>query len=128
MSRLLVFVGIGGFAGSILRYALSGYVQQVTQSTGFSYGTLAVNALGCFIIGFLSQLVESYGFFNAEARAVLIPGFLGGFTTFSTFSNETLNLFRDNETTLGLVNISLHIVLGLGAVWAGRALAAALWR
>jgi fluoride exporter len=128
MSRLLVFVGIGGFAGSVMRYALSGYVQQVTHSTSFSYGTLFVNVLGCFIIGFLSQLVESYGLFSAEARALLIPGLLGGFTTFSTFSNETLNLFRDDETALGLVNIGAHIFLGLGAVWAGRALAAALWR
>jgi fluoride exporter len=128
MSKLLVFVGIGGFAGSVLRYGLSGYVQQITQSTGFSYGTLAVNVLGCFIIGFLSQLVETQGVFSAETRAALIPGFLGGFTTFSTFSNESLNLFRDNESVLGFVNVGAHLVLGLGAVWAGRALAALIWR
>jgi fluoride exporter len=128
MSRLLVFVGIGGFVGSVLRYALSGYLQQVTQSATFSFGTIAVNALGCFIIGFVSQLVESYGVFNAETRAALIPGFLGGFTTFSTFSNETLNLLRDSQATLGFVNIGVHLILGLGAVWAGRALAATLWR
>ncbi len=128
MSRILVFVGIGGFIGSMLRYAASGYVQQVTGSSTYSYGTIAVNVIGCFIIGFLSQLVESAGLLGPEARALLIPGFLGGFTTFSTFSNETLNLFRDGETPLAFANVAAHILLGLGAVWAGRALAAAIWR
>ncbi len=128
MSRVLVFVGIGGFIGSVLRYAASGYVQQVTGSSTYSYGTIAVNVIGCFIIGFLSQLVESTGLLGPEARALLIPGFLGGFTTFSTFSNETLNLFRDGETPLAFANVAAHILLGLGAVWAGRALAAAIWR
>lgn len=128
MSRILVFVGIGGFVGSVLRYSTSGYVQQLTQSTNFSYGTLAVNVIGCFVIGFLSQLVESYGLLSAETRALLIPGVLGGFTTFSTFSNETFNLFRDSETPLALANVAAHLVLGLGAVWAGRALAASMWR
>ena len=59
MSKVLVFVGVGGFIGSVLRYAASGYIQQLTQSSTFSYGTIVVNVLGCFIIGFLSQLVES---------------------------------------------------------------------
>jgi fluoride exporter len=128
MGKLLVFVGIGGFVGSVLRYVASGYVQQLTQSTNFSYGTIAVNVIGCFIIGFVSQLVDSYSLLNAETRALVIPGFLGGFTTFSTFSNETLNLFRDGETPLALINVMAHIVLGLGAVWAGRALASSIWR
>ncbi len=128
MSKVLVFVGVGGFIGSVLRYAASGYVQQLTHSATFSYGTIVVNIVGCFIIGFLSQLVESVGLLGPETRALLIPGFLGGFTTFSTFSNETLNLFRDGESPLAFVNVAAHIVLGLGAVWAGRALAAAIWR
>ncbi len=128
MNKIWVFVGIGGFVGSVLRYAASGYVQQLTQSSTFSYGTIVVNVLGCFIIGFMSQLVESVGLLGPETRALLIPGFLGGFTTFSTFSNETLNLFRDGETPLAFANLAVHIVLGLGAVWAGRAVAAAIWR
>ncbi len=128
MSRVLVFVGIGGFLGSVLRYVVSGYVQQLTHSSTYSFGTIAVNVIGCFIIGFLSQLVESVGLLGPDARALLIPGFLGGFTTFSTFSNETLNLFRDSESLLAFTNLAAHIVLGLGAVWAGRALAAAIWR
>jgi fluoride exporter len=128
MGRMLVFVGIGGFAGSILRYLTSGYVQQLGQRTNFAYGTIAVNVLGCFIIGFVSQLAESHGLMTAETRAFLIPGFLGGFTTFSTFGNETMNLLRDSETPLALVNIAGHILLGLGAVWLGRSLAILLWR
>lgn len=128
MSRLLLFVGIGGFTGSILRYVISGAIQQLTQSTSFSYGTLAVNVVGCLIIGTLSQLAESYGLLTAETRALLITGVLGGFTTFSTFSNETMNLFRDRENLLGLLNIGAHIFLGLGAVWMGRTLALILWR
>ena len=128
MTRIWVFVGIGGFVGSVLRYATSGYVQQLTQSNTFSYGTIVVNVLGCFIIGFLSQLVESVGLLGPETRALLLPGFLGGFTTFSTFSNETLNLFLDGETPLAFANLAAHMVLGLGAVWAGRAVAAAIWR
>ena len=76
MNRLLLFVGIGGFTGSILRYVISGAIQQLTQSTSFSYGTLAVNVLGCLIIGILSQLAESYGLLTAETRALLITGVL----------------------------------------------------
>jgi CrcB protein len=128
MSRLLLFVGVGGFAGAMVRYVLSGYVQQATRSAAFPYGTLVVNVLGCFVIGLLSQLVESHGLLTADARAVLLPGFLGGFTTFSTFGNETMNLLRNAESPFALVNVAANVVLGLGAVWAGRTIAAVLWR
>jgi fluoride exporter len=127
MNRLLL-VGVGGFTGSVLRYIISGYVQQITKSSSFSYGTIAVNVLGCLIIGILSQLAESYGLLSAETRALLITGFLGGFTTFSTFSNETLNLFRDSESLAAFLNICGHVFLGLGAVWMGRTFALILWR
>jgi len=128
MSRLLLFVGCGGFAGAVLRYVLSGYVQQITQSAAFPYGTLAVNVVGCFVIGLLSQLVEAHGMLTADARAALLPGLLGGFTTFSTFSNETMNLFRDSQSPWALANVAANVVLGLGAVWLGRATAAVIWR
>jgi CrcB protein len=128
MSRLLLFVGCGGFAGAVLRYAVSGWVQQWSRSAAFPYGTLAVNILGCFIIGLVSQLVESHGMLTADERAAVLPGFLGAFTTFSTLSNETMNLFRDSESPLAFANLSAHVVLGLAAVWAGRAAAELLWR
>ena len=128
MGRLLLLVGIGGFTGSILRYSASGYVQQLIKSSNFPYGTLVVNVLGCFLIGFLTYLADYYGVLTSEARALLITGFLGGFTTFSSFSNETFNLMRDGETLLALVNVGVHIFLGLGAVWLARTFAFIIWR
>lgn len=127
MGRLLL-VGAGGFLGSILRYLASGWVQRWLQTASFPFGTLAVNVLGCLVIGFLSQLADARGVFTPETRALVFVGVLGGFTTFSTFSNETFNLLRDNEVIPALANLSAHIVLGLGAVWLGRALAYWLWR
>jgi fluoride exporter len=127
LERVLL-VGIGGFVGSILRYWVSGYVQQVTQSVQFSYGTLAVNLIGCLVIGFLSELADSHGLFTTEMRALVFVGVLGGFTTFSTFGSETLNLLRDGENQLALANIGLQVILGLGAVWLGHVLASLIWR
>ena len=127
MGRILL-VGVGGFIGSILRYAVSGYVQQWTKSVDFPYGTLAVNLIGCLAIGFLSQLAETHGVFTAESRAFVFVGVLGGFTTFSSFGNETMNMLRDGESLLALANITAQLVLGLGAVWLGRVLAYGIWR
>lgn len=126
--NVIFLVGLGGFAGSVLRYLISGYAQRLSQSADFPYGTLAVNLLGSLTIGFLAHLVEMRGAFSSETRALLFFGLLGGFTTFSTFSNETLNLARDGQVTLALGNLSTHILLGLGAVWLGRILSAWIWR
>lgn len=127
MGKILL-IGLGGCLGSVLRYLVSGYVQQVTKSVEFPYGTLAVNLLGCFIIGFLSQLADTRGVFTAESRTFAFVGFLGGFTTFSTFGNESMNLLRDGENVFALVNVGTHIAFGLGAVWLGRTLAHLIWR
>ncbi len=123
----LFLAGIGGFIGSTLRYAATGYVQQLSRSIDFPYGTLAVNVIGCFVIGFLSQLAESRGMFTAESRTFVFIGILGGFTTFSAFGNETMNLWRDGQNTLALANVAAHLFLGLGAVWISRALAYQIW-
>jgi CrcB protein len=127
MGKLLL-IGAGGFIGSVVRYLLSGYVQQVSRSIGFPWGTLAVNLLGCLVIGFLAYLADTRGWLPDEARAFLFVGLLGGFTTFSTFGNESLNLLREGDNLLALANIGAHLVLGLGAVWAGRTLAYLIWR
>jgi CrcB protein len=124
----ILLVGIGGFIGSIARYLASGYAQQLSQSTDFPYGTLAVNVLGCFIIGFLSQLAENRGVFTSESRLLVFTGFLGGFTTFSSFGNETLNLARDNQMMNALANIGANVIIGLFAVWLGRTAAYLIWR
>jgi CrcB protein len=123
----LILAGIGGFIGSSLRYAATGYVQQLSRSIDFPYGTLAVNLIGCFVIGLLSQLAESRGVFTAESRTFIFIGILGGFTTFSAFGNETMNLWREGQNTLAMANVAAHIFLGLGLVWVGRALAYQIW-
>ena len=124
----LFLVGAGGFLGSVLRYIVSGYVQQSSGSVGFPYGTLTVNVIGCFVIGALSALAENRGVFTTEARLFVFVGILGGFTTFSTFSNETMNFLREGDNLRALVNVVAQLILGLGAVWLGRSLVTAIWR
>ena len=123
----LLLIGTGGFIGSILRYLVSGSVQAASHSIAFPYGTLAVNVAGCLVIGLMSYLTDSRGAGSPETRAVLMVGLLGGFTTFSAFGNETLNLFRDGEHLLAGANVAANVMLGLTAVWLGRVAAHALW-
>lgn len=124
----LLWVGLGGFVGAVMRYLISGWVQALTRSVSLPYGTLAVNVLGCFMIGALSYLAEARGLLHAEARLFLLVGLLGGFTTFSTFSNETFILIRDGEMLIALLNVTANVALCLAAVWAGRAGALVIWR
>jgi fluoride exporter len=121
-------VGAGGFVGSILRYWFSGVVQQWNQSALLPVGTLAVNLVGCLVIGFLSQLADMRGVFAAETRALVFVGVLGGFMTFSAFGDERMNLMRDGETPPALLNVSAHLVFGLAAIWLGRNAAYWIWR
>jgi fluoride exporter len=123
----VLLVGMGGFVGSIARYWLSGFVQDRTAGT-FPFGTLAVNLVGCFLIGVLSELADARTFMSAEARACAVIGVLGGFTTFSAFGNETINLIRDRDWALAGSNVVAHVVLALVAVWLGRTLAHLVWR
>ncbi|HRQ33213.1 MAG TPA: fluoride efflux transporter CrcB [Anaerolineales bacterium] len=123
----ILLAGVGGFIGSALRYVLGGYVQGLSKGL-FPYGTLAVNVIGCFVIGFLSQLAENRGVFSSEARVFVFIGILGGFTTFSSFGNETLNLARDGEMLGAFANIGLNVFLGLLAVWLGRTVSTLIWR
>jgi CrcB protein len=127
MNKYLL-VGAGGFIGSIARYWLSGYVQQVLANAGFPYGTLVVNLTGCFVIGLLSYLADVRGMFTPDSRVFTFVGLMGGYTTFSSFGNETMALFRNGETTPALVNVGAHVLAGLGAVWLGRVMAAWIWR
>jgi CrcB protein len=124
----ILLIGVGGFIGSILRYLTSGYVQQASKSIDFPYGTLVVNVLGCFIIGFLAQLAEDRGVFTNQSRLFVFTGFLGGFTTFSSFGNETLNLARDSQMINAFANVGANVVLGLLAVWLGRTVSYLIWR
>src|SRR5262249_42879625 len=117
-----------GFAGSVLRYWISGVAQAAVPSTSFPIGTLVVNVAGCLAIGVLSELAEARGFLTPDERALVIVGVLGGFTTFSAFANETFNAARDGAVVLAAANIVVSVVLGLASVWAGRSIAHAVWR
>lgn len=119
----IIFVGIGGFIGAILRFMISGYVMRVTPDTGFPYGTLAVNIIGCFVLGALSGFIQARGAFGPEVRALVLVGMLGAFTTFSTFSLESFVLFNNGSALLGGLNIMLSVLLGWMAVLAGWSLA-----
>ena len=121
-------VALGGAVGSVSRYLLGTWVQTTSQSIDFPYGTLSVNLIGCFVIGFLSQLVETRGAFTPEIRALVFMGILGGFTTFSAFGNDTMNLLREGETLNALMNIGANMILGLALVWFGRMVAFWIWR
>ena len=118
----LLYIGVGGFMGAIARFWLSGRVQDLSGSIGFPYGTLAINLVGCFLLGILSYLIDVRGMFTPEVRSLLIIGLLGAFTTFSTFSMETFNLLAAGESVRALLNISSSVIFGLAAVWAGRML------
>jgi CrcB protein len=127
MSNILL-VGIGGFIGSVLRYLVGGYVQESINRLDFPYGTLVVNLIGCFVIGFLAQIGEKYGMFSNESRSFIFVGILGGFTTFSSFGNESVNLMRQGHMTNALINIGANVILGLFLVWLGRTVGHFIWR
>ena len=116
----LLMVGLGGAAGSVLRYWLGGLVQHRLETTGFPAGTLAVNLLGCFAIGALAALVETRHAFSPDLRLLLGAGLLGGFTTFSAFGNETLTLLRSGQPALAAVNVVANVGLGLVLAGTGR--------
>ena len=124
----ILLVGIGGAFGSISRYLLATWTQSASKSIDFPFGTLTVNLIGCFVIGFLSQLAEARGVFTSETRALVFLGVLGGFTTFSSFGNDTINLFRDGEMFNALANVGANVILGLALVWLGRTVAYWVWR
>jgi CrcB protein len=124
----VLYVALGGAFGSVSRYLLGAWTQSLSKSIDFPYGTLTVNLIGCFVIGFLSQLAEARGAFTSESRAFVFIGILGGFTTFSSFGNDTINLFRDGETFNALANIGANVIVGLLLVWLGRTIAYWIWR
>ena len=108
----LLVVGLGGFAGAILRYLVGGWVQGAF-SRPWPFGTFAVNIAGCFAIGLVWGLVENRDLFNPAIRLFILTGVLGGFTTFSTFSLETYNLVRQGDWLGAGLNAGLSVFLGL---------------
>jgi CrcB protein len=119
MNILLVF--LGGGLGAAARYILLGAVYRVTGA-GFPYGTIVVNVLGCFVIGLLMSSMEERFLAAPSLRVFLTIGILGGFTTFSSFSYETMMLLREGDIFAGGLNIVLSVVICLGATWLGLGL------
>lgn len=113
-------VGVGGFTGSVARYLVAGAMERVFPGARVPMGTLVVNVLGCGLIGALAALIEFRGVLGPQARLLLLVGVLGGFTTFSSFGYETLELVRRGQFALGLANAGLQVLLGLTAVWLGH--------
>ncbi|MGL4650584.1 MAG: fluoride efflux transporter CrcB [Caldilineaceae bacterium] len=123
----LIWIAAGAAVGGVMRYLVGGWVQDAAGGA-FPAGTLAVNIIGCLLIGIIAQLAESTGLVPPHLRLLLITGFLGGFTTYSTFANEAFLLGRVGEQAMAFAYVALHLLLGLGAVWLGRLLVAAIWR
>ncbi|GAB4129484.1 MAG: fluoride efflux transporter CrcB [Ignavibacteriales bacterium] len=119
----IIFVGFGGFIGSVFRYLLSGFIQRISNQINFPIGTLSVNLIGCFIIGFLAGLSESRQLFSENYRAFIFIGILGGFTTFSTFGYEVFSFMRDGQFLSSFTNIFLHLFFSILLVWFGFSLA-----
>lgn len=117
MDKLLI-AGLGGFLGSACRYWLSTATYRVLGQD-FPYGTLLVNVIGCFLIGFLMTFFEERFVVSPNLRVFLTIGILGGFTTFSTFSFETLALLQEGSYWTGFSNILVSLVGCLLATWLG---------
>jgi fluoride exporter len=121
LERTLV-VGVGGFLGSAARYLVQGVVYRFLPAD-FPYATFFINVSGCYAIGFLGVLAQEMFLVGPTARLFLMVGILGGYTTFSTFGYETMELVREGSGFLAAVNGIGQVVLGLVAVWAGGATA-----
>ena len=116
----LIIIGFGGFVGAILRYLVSGWIQNLSNSQ-FPFGTLTVNSIGCFIIGFLAGIFQ-HAIISPELRMFITIGFLGAFTTFSTFSYETMMLLKSGVPWEAFINIIVSFTMGLILVYLGYSL------
>lgn len=113
-----LFIGLGGFLGSISRYMLSTALYRAAGES-FPYGTLAVNLIGCFIIGVVMVLFQDRYIVQQNVRLFIVIGVLGGFTTFSSFSYETMAMIRAGSISYAVLNSILNLIGCLAATWLG---------
>jgi CrcB protein len=127
--KALLLVGLGGFLGAVTRWQLGGWIDRLgtsgseEQAVKFPLGIFVVNGIGCLLIGLLFGWFSTREGFNESWRMFAAVGFLGAFTTFSTFSHNTLTLFHDGQANLAFANILASVVVGMLAVWAGYSIA-----
>lgn len=118
MALKALLVGIGGFFGAGSRYLVSKFVESMTHSS-FPFGTLSVNVIGSFFLTLLATLYFRASIETSELQLILLTGFLGAFTTFSTFSNESLMLLYNGNLNNFFLNILANVVLCISASWIG---------
>jgi CrcB protein len=118
----ILLVLLGGALGTGCRYGLSALIYSVIEKPAFPYANFIINISGSFLIGLLAELFEARVLVSPAVRAALLTGVLGGYTTFSSFSFETLSLLRSGEIWLALVNALGSVLAGLVAVWLGMRL------
>lgn len=111
-------VGVGGFVGSIARFGLAAYIGQ-RMGTRFPYGTFLVNASGSFLIGLVMTVLTEKTHLGPNWRYLIPIGFIGGYTTFSTFEYETLRAIQDGQFAMGTLNVVLSVLVGFVMVWTG---------
>jgi fluoride exporter len=113
-----VIVGVGGCLGSILRFWLGSYIGS-KMGTRFPYGTFVINVTGSFLIGLILALLTAKTQWSPNWRYLIPIGFLGGYTTFSSFEYETLRTIQDGQIALALLYVGASVVFGFVAVWGG---------
>lgn len=121
MLAKLIWIALAGAVGTLARYGLASLVHQLARGV-FPWGTLAVNLLGCLLFGAVWSLTEDRWSLSPELRVAVLVGFLGAFTTFSTFMFETGQLLRDSQWLFALGNLAFQNALGLVALFIGFAL------
>jgi CrcB protein len=113
-----LFVGIGGFVGSVARFWVGSYIGG-KMGARFPYGTFVVNISGSFLIGLILTLMAEKTDWNPDLRYLIPIGLIGGYTTFSAFEYETFRLFQDGQLLTAALNVTLSVVIGFAGVWAG---------
>jgi CrcB protein len=114
----IILVGVAGAAGAVSRYAV-GILAQRSLGSHFAFGTLLVNVLGCLLLGFLLEVERNTTLVPNPMRLLFAVGFLGAFTTFSTFGYETMRYLQEGSGNLALLNVAANLLLGCGAIWLG---------
>ena len=118
MIRTILLIGLGGGIGSIFRYLTSVFVAKY-YANNFPFATFLTNILGCFFIGIIMGFLAKSQFGSQDLKWFLVTGFCGGYTTFSAFGYENINLMQNGNSVLAFGYIAMSIIIGLFAVWLG---------